>query len=168
VQKPTYISVQAALLTFYLVCTAWLTVRRDVQDSRAWIALLMTMGFAVGALGVYYALVAAGAPRARLDGIPPGGYLPFAFIAFAAALLDARLLRAGSIQGAARLTRHLWRMGLAMLIATLSLFLGQAKVFPTAVRELGVLPLPVLATLVFFVYWLIRVRKQTRPNTTPW
>jgi Predicted membrane protein (DUF2306) len=162
VQKPTYISVQAALLTFYLVCTAWLTVRHEVHESRSWIALLMTLGFGIGALGVYYAAVAAGAPSGRLDGIPAGGYLPFTFIAFAAALLDARLLRAGSIQGAARLTRHLWRMGLAMLIATLSLFLGQARMFPDAVRELGVLPLPVIATAAFFLYWLVRVRRRAR------
>jgi hypothetical protein len=162
IMKPTHISVLAALLTFYLVCTAWLTVRREVRDSRSWIALFMTMAFAIGALGVYYALVAAGAPRGRLDGIPAGGYLPFASIAFAAALLDARLLRAGSIQGAARLTRHLWRMGLAMSIATLSLFLGQARIFPPAVRELGLLPLPVLATVVFFLFWLVRVRRQAR------
>jgi hypothetical protein len=161
-QKPTYISVQAALLTFYLVCTAWLTVRREVHDSRSWIALLMTMGVAVGALGVYYALVAASAPHGRLDGIPAPGYLPFAFIAFAAALLDARLLRAGSIRGGQRLIRHLWRMGLAMLIATLSLFLGQAKLFPDAVRQLGLLPLPVLATAGFFLYWLVRVQRRAR------
>lgn len=162
VRKPTHISVLAALLTFYLVCTAWLTVRREVREARGWIALLMIMGFAVAALGVQYALVAAGAPRGRLDGIPAGGYLPFAFIALAAALLDARLLRAGSIQGAARLTRHLWRMGLAMSIAVLSLFIGQAKVFPEVLRASGVLPLPLLATVVFFVYSLVRVRLRLR------
>jgi hypothetical protein len=93
--------------------------------------------------------------------------LPFALIALAAALLDARLLHAGSIQGAARLTRHLWRMGLAMSIAVLSLFIGQAKVFPAALRELGVLPLPVLATVVFFLFWFVRVRRRARTALAP-
>ena len=162
VLKPTYISIVAASLTFYLVCTAFLTVRREVRDSRPWIALLMVMGFAVGALALRYASLAAGAPTGRFDGVPAGGYLIFAFIASSAALLDARLLHAGSIRGAQRLTRHLWRMGLAMAIATLSFFIGQAKIFPQAVRELGVLPLPVLATVLFFVYWLVRVRLRAR------
>jgi uncharacterized membrane protein len=161
-QKPTYISVVAAFLTFYLVGTAFLTVRRSVHESRGWLGVFMVMGLGVGALGTYYGLLAAGSPSGRFDGIPPGGYYAFAFIAFAAAVLDARLLRAGSIEGPARLTRHLWRMGLAMFIATLSLFLGQAKIFPTVVRELGVLPLPVLATAVFFLFWLVRVRRQAR------
>ncbi len=162
VLKPTYISIVAACLTFYLVGTAFLTVRRGVQGSRGWVALFMVMALAIGALAMRYGFLAAGAPGGKFDGIPPAGYYSFAFIAFAAALLDARLLRAGFIHGPARLTRHLWRMGLAMFITTLSLFLGQAKVFPTVVRELGVLPLPVLATAVFFLFWLVRVRRQAR------
>jgi uncharacterized membrane protein len=160
--KPTYISIVAACLTFYLVCTAFLTVRRSVQESRGWIGFFIAMALAIGVLALRYGFLAAGDPTGKFDGIPPAGYYTFGCIAFAAALLDARLLRAGSIQGPARLTRHLWRMGLAMFIATASLFLGQAKVFPAVVRELGVLPLPVLGTVVFFLFWLVRVRRQAR------
>jgi uncharacterized membrane protein len=160
VLKPTLISVLAGALTFYLVSTSLLTVRRNVLRPRAWLAGLMMLGFLVGALGVSFALAAAGHPGGRLEGIPSAGYLPFAFVAFAGALLDARLLRSGTLSGVARITRHLWRMGFAMSIATLSFFLGQAKLFPAEVRGSGLLAVPVVLVMGFFLYWLVRVRRR--------
>jgi hypothetical protein len=53
-------------------------------------------------------------------------------------------------------------MCLAMLIATASFFLGQAKLFPPAVRASGVLRVPVLLVLGALLYWLVRVQLWPR------
>lgn len=54
-------------------------------------------------------------------------------------------------------------MSFAMLIATLSFFLGQAKVFPEPLRKsIGLRAIPVLLVIVFMIYWLLRVRLKRR------
>lgn len=72
-------------------------------------------------------------------------------------VLDIRMIVRGGLTGAARTTRHLWRMCFAMFMATGSFFLGQAKLFPAAVRESGLLPVPVFLVIGAFLYWLVRV-----------
>lgn len=68
------------------------------------------------------------------------------------------MIARGGLTGAARTTRHLWRMCFAMFMATGSFFAGQAKLFPAAVRESGVLQVPIFLVIGLFLYWLIRVR----------
>jgi hypothetical protein len=86
----------------------------------------------------------------------------FGGIAALGAIMDVRMLRQGGLRGTPRLTRHLWRMGTALLIATLSFFLGQQKVFPVALRGSPILFLPVIAVLGSLVYWFSRVRTGAR------
>ncbi len=78
-------------------------------------------------------------------------------VALLAALGDLRLLMGRVLQGANRIARHLWRMCLAMFIATGSFFLGQAKVFPDALRKPALLAIPVLLVLLLMLYWWVRV-----------
>jgi len=68
------------------------------------------------------------------------------------------MIARGGVVGAARLTRHLLRMCLAMFMATASLFLGQPKVFPMALRHSGLLPVPVVLVVLALLYSLIRIR----------
>jgi hypothetical protein len=49
-------------------------------------------------------------------------------------------------------------MSYALFVATMSFFIGQAKVIPPALRIPGLLALPVVAVLVTMLYWLWRVR----------
>jgi hypothetical protein len=51
-----------------------------------------------------------------------------------------------------------------MFVATGSFFLGQADELPEWLRIFPLLALPVLATLVFTPYWLVKV---LRPRTAP-
>ena len=78
-------------------------------------------------------------------------------------MADFKAMRVGGLRGAARLRRHLWRMCVALFIATGSFFLGQAKVFSPAIRESGLLPVPVFVVLAVMVYWLWRVRARRTP-----
>jgi hypothetical protein len=72
------------------------------------------------------------------------------------------MMRAGGLQGAPRIARHLWRMCFALYIATASFFLGQSQVFPKAVRSSGLLPVPVLLVIGIMLFWLARVRFSPR------
>ena len=147
-------NIVAAAVTLYLVATAYLTVKRDVAAARAWYVGLMLLGLAAGAYAV--SLGALAMRIGRVDSYPSGVLFMFAFVVLSAVVLDGRLLRAGHIAGAQRLVRHLWRMGTGLWIATASLFLGQAKIFPDAVRATGALSVPVLVVIGVVLYWLVR------------
>ena len=156
-----WLSVGMGALTFYMVATSLLTVRRSVAESRGWHLGLLALAAGIAMYGAVCASIAQG-QGGRLGGMPAAGYVFFATIAAMCAALDARLLHAGAIAGKHRLARHLWRMGFAMFVATGSFFLGQADEFPEWLRIFPLLALPVLATLVFTPYWLVKVLRRRR------
>ena len=148
-----------AILSFYLVATGWLTVRREQR----------TVGraekFALAAsLCVCVALV--GLSIAEAAGVVPGvkGQLLFAtFIvtAFAAvaAAGDARLVLQGGIAGTARVARHLWRMLTALFLAFGSGFgNGLARLLPGPFHIPPLFLAPMLLPLGLIIFWMIRVR----------
>jgi uncharacterized membrane protein len=150
-------NIPAGLTTAYLVVTALITVQPPSAASRRITVAAMVFGLAVGLASLALAAsVLAGASGGRAGMAYP--LFMFGIVGVSAALGDVRVLRAGGVHGAARLARHLWRMCFALLVATLSFFIGQAQVFPSAIRESGLLPLPVLAVLASMLYWLWRVR----------
>ena len=156
-------NIVAGLLTFYLVATAVLTVRRPRQHARRVDIIAL-----FGALAIASASIALGVfldvdPRTAGDVPPRGYYFVFGTIATLFAVGDIRMLAAGGLQGAARLKRHLGRMGIAMFIATGSLFLGQPTVFAGGPFEpLGRRAIPVLAVITVTVYWRVRVSWRPR------
>jgi hypothetical protein len=158
------LSVVAGGLTFYLVATAMLTVRRPPGHDALIDAAAMLLAAAVGAAGVSFGFDALGSASGEKAGYPAAPYFIFGAVAWLAAALDARMLLARGVQGAHRLARHLWRMCFALLLATASFFLGQSQVFPEATTGL-LLAAPVLAVLLLIPYWLVRVlflRRRTR------
>lgn len=163
--KPNMVNVVAGLLTFYLVSTALLTVRRTVGQSRGWLAGFMLAALLLGALAFWLGLEALHSPNGRVDRVPAPPLFMFGVVGVIGGLLDARLLLAGHIEGAHRLARHLWRMGFAMFVATSSFFLGQAKFFPESIRKSGLLAIPVLIVIAVVLYWLVRVLWK-RPAAT--
>jgi uncharacterized membrane protein len=147
-------NILAGSMTFYLVATGWLAVRPD--PPRLAHVALAALGFGAGAYGLFIASVAYQAPGRVIAGIPAVVTLVFGVVVLLAASGDLRLLRRGRIVGPARLLRHLWRMGFALWIATASFFLGQADEFPAAVRDSGVLAVPVLVVTGTFLFWGVR------------
>jgi hypothetical protein len=152
----------AATLTFYLVATSLLTVRRTVDQARA--AIVAFMLVAIGISGYAISLVLEGIANGTgiIDKIPVGAIGMFAFVGLLAAGLDARMLVAGRIEGKHRLARHLWRMTWSLWIASTSAFIGQAKQIPAEYRDFRLLAIPVLIVLVALVYWLVRVLRGRR------
>jgi uncharacterized membrane protein len=151
--KSSSISVVAGLLTFYFVTTALLTVRPRVQESQ-WInvvAMLFALTIALLAFKTGFEISKSGRPET----IP---MFIFGGVGLLAAVGDARMMRAGSIQGPRRIARHLWRMCFAMWVAAASFFWGPRGRVPEIIYYPALLPIPVLAPIVVMLYWLWRVR----------
>ncbi len=155
---PTMGNVMGGSMTFYLVATAWLTVwRKPGVIGRLEIALVF-LGLATAIAGSTFGVLAAQSPDSRFSGYGPPLYFIFGGAALLATVLDVRMIARGGFTGSARLTRHLSRMCFAMFIATGSFFFGQAKLFPLAVRESGLLAIPALLPFGLLLFWVIRIR----------
>ncbi len=153
------------IFVFYLVTTAWLTVRRP--DGA--IGLTEKIAFAVIlCLLAPFALMsfqlAIGLPLFFKSAVPIRGpvliamYTMTAVIAIAA-ISDAKVVFAGGISGAPRIARHLWRMCLGLLMATGSAFTnGLPRLLPGPMHVTTIYFLPQLVPLAFLVFWMIRVR----------
>jgi hypothetical protein len=155
---PARASVLGGLVTCYLVATAWITVWRPAGAiGRAEVAAFgIALGLTVAAATL--GMMAARSPTGTLDGQPWQAFVLFGFIAPFAAACDLRVILRGSIAGAQRIARHLWRMCMALWIAAVSFFLGQQGVLPASLQDSPLLFAPPLAVLVVMGYWLWRVR----------
>jgi hypothetical protein len=151
-------NVMGGSLAFYLTLTAWATVWRAPRETGGLEIGAALLGLATAITGFAFGLQAAQSPRGLFYGYPPQLYFIFGSVALIGTALDVRMIARGGLAGAARLTRHLWRMCFALFIATTSFFLGQAKLFPREVRRSGVLTIPIVLVIGAFLYWLIRVR----------
>jgi hypothetical protein len=73
-----------------------------------------------------------------------------------------RMIVRGGVFGAQRIARHLWRMCLAMLMATLSFYPGQAEFFPSWLRHTNLLYVPHVLLSGAMLFWLVRVSVRKR------
>ncbi len=163
-QRPNTV---AGVLTFYLVLTAWTTVQR--QDGG--VSRFAIVGFAValGAAlaGLLFALEAQASPTGTIDDSPPQAFYLFMIVGGIAAATDLKVILRGGISGAPRTARHLWRMCVGLFIASGSFFLGQQQMLPSFMRGTLWQFAPVLAPLLFMLYWLVRVRLTNWATRTP-
>jgi uncharacterized membrane protein len=148
----------AGSLTFYLVLTSWFTVRRKVGGVGLIEMGALLFSIVLTATGLHLGLLAMHSPGGLLDGEPYQAPFVFAGIAALSAVGDLKLLLRRGISGARRLTRHLWRNGVAFLIAAFSFFLGQQQVFPDFLRGSFLLFVPEVVIVGLILFWLIRVR----------
>jgi hypothetical protein len=156
VYEGKYTSVIGGTFTAYLVFTAFTTVRplAGRYAHAASVALLLVasvLALSELTLGIF-------ALDSPVHGVPTPMIFFVGTIALLAAVGDWRLLRAGSITGARRLARHLWRMCFGLFIASGSFFFGQIKFLPPALRIMPLLGALGIAPLVVLLYWMWRVR----------
>lgn len=155
--RPNKVNFIVAILTFYLVTTAWVAARR--RDGRIGmfdrVALLVVL--ADGVFGVILGLQAANNP---LGGkVSAALYFIFGSIALLCAALDARMIKRGGFVGGKRIARHLLRMCFALLITTFSLYPGQAKLFPAWIRATNLMYIPHVLLIGSMIFWTVRVRR---------
>ena len=148
--------------TFYLVATSWVTIRRK-EGSVGFFeigAFLVALGVAATCLTLGF--LAVRVPTGKIGGLSYSGAFVLAAIWALAAAGDLKMILRRGVFGAQLIARHLWRMCVALLIAALSLFLGQPQLFPASVHKTGVLFVPEIAVVVLMIFWLIRVRFTNR------
>ena len=150
---------------FYLVATAWMTVRRKpgttgrLEMTALVVAVCLCAPFAV----LSFQLATGVAPFFK-SAVPLEGPVLIAIYGFTTVLLiaalgDARVVFAHGIAGAPRLARHLWRMCLGLTLAVGSFFTNALpRLLPGPVHVTGIFFLPQLLVLGFLVFWVIRVR----------
>ena len=156
--KPNMLNAVTGLLTFYLVSTGWWAGKRGDGKTGSFDLGALLFAMAVGAAAITWGFEAANSPAGSKDGMPAGLYFVFGTITLLCALSDIRMFMRGGLFGKFRRARHLWRMSLALLIATLSFFPGQARQFPDWLRQSSALYLPHLFLLASMIYWIVRVR----------
>jgi uncharacterized membrane protein len=151
-------NVMGGLFADYMTATAWLTVwRKENQTGRVEIAMaVLAIGLGIANLAIGWQ--AANTPNGFSMAFPAGPSFFFGTVALLAGFADIRTIVRGGVAGAQRILRHLWRMCFALFFATASLFLGQARVFPEALRHSPLLYVPVLVVVAMAVFWVIRVR----------
>jgi hypothetical protein len=146
-------NLMGGVMTFYMAATAWATARR--RDGETWIfdwaALLVALAF--GAVAVTFGLRALHSQTEY----PSAVYFIWGSAALLSAAGDTRMLvRGGIFFGAQRIVRHLWRMCIALFIASGSFFLGQQKVFPASWRGAKLWFVPAFLPLLLMIFWLLR------------
>lgn len=163
--KPNRMNLLVALFTIYLVVTAWRAARHRDGRVGAWDRLGLLFVIAVAAAMFFSAAEAARLPRGRLHGMPAPGYVVFGVIASLCAVSDVRMLRRRELIGSRRVARHLWRMSLALLIALLSFYPGQARNLPDSLRSTSMTFVPhlLLAGSMLFWRWRYRARRAAQP-----
>jgi uncharacterized membrane protein len=166
VVKGQAVNVMAGLMTAYLVLTGLATVRPPSDGSRRRDIGLMLMALALGLVTFSAALVAVASPSGRLFGLPSFPFFLFGVLGLAGGIGDLKVIRKGVRRGAARLSRHLWRMSMALFITTASFFSIRARVaavLPAPFTSPAMRSVPVLLVLVVMFYWLWRVRSRRTP-----
>ncbi len=156
-------SAVAGVFTFYLVATAWATVKRPGGQTGMFEVggLLGALSVVAGAVGV--GMLAYAAPRHQIQGVPYLVPLIVAGIATLAAGSDLNAILRGGLSGTPRIARHAWRMSLALFVAAGS-FAGQPKAVPAFLRGTPVHYAPALLAIGLLIFWLIRVRIPSRPK----
>ena len=164
-------NIGGGFLTFYLIGTAWLTVRRrDCETSRLdWVWLLIPL--AIGATGWANGLDALRSGTGEKYGVPAGMHIFMGSVCLLAAAGDVRMLLRGGVSGTKRISRHLWRMCFGLFIAAGSFFLGPSNRPLRLLSDVGIgrhLPPALFSTslylaltlfpLILLIFWLARVR----------
>ncbi len=148
------------VFAFYLVLTAWATLRRPAAQV-GWfeaIAGVAALGIAAGAFWVGW--LGSHSADGMLDGQDTHSAYVLAGVALLAAVFDLRAVWRGGLSRTQLLGRHIWRMCVALFMAAGSFFLGQEQVFPAYLQGSVLLMLPVLVPLLLMVFWQVRVRRM--------
>ncbi|HYE28682.1 MAG TPA: hypothetical protein VEA61_10670 [Allosphingosinicella sp.] len=141
------------LLTCYFVATSWVAARRRDGSTGRFEIVACALALGAGAITAWAGITGAAATPAGA-----GPAIAFGGICLLAGLLDLNAILRRALTPAQRLARHLWRMCVALFIATGSFFLGQQDVLAEAVRGSPVLFVLAFAPFAVMLFWLVRLR----------
>lgn len=158
------INIFIGVYAFYLVATAWMTVRRKAGTSGLFekIALVVALCLCAPFGLLAFQLLTGMSPSFKASVAFKGPVLIavylFTTVLTLAAIGDARLVLRGGISGVARIARHLWRMCLGLTMAAGSFFTNALpRLLPPPVHITAIFFVPQLMLLGLLVFWMIRV-----------
>lgn len=157
--RPNNLNVVASMLTAYLVASSWLTIRGNPTRPAALDYAATGLGALTALLGLVFGLLATN------GGVTAGCFI-FGAIAASCVFADLRHAKRAAMTPTRKLRRHLWRMGFPLVIATLSLFLGQADELPAWVTGSRLNVALTLFSVGLLVFWLRRVRTSPGSGKT--
>jgi uncharacterized membrane protein len=152
------------IFVLYLVATAWLTVRpngdsRIAEKAALVVSIILCAPFAILAFQLAAGLMPLFKSAVPFKGAVLIAIYGFTFVLALAAIGDAKIVLRGNRSGAARISRHLWRMCLGLTLAAGSGFTnGFARLLPGPYHVPTAFFLPQFIPLALMVFWLIRVR----------
>lgn len=149
----------AGLFTLYMITTSWAAVRRGHPAVARFETVAIAAPIAIAIMGL------GAAAGLRLGSGSPSALFVFGSVSALAAVCDYRVIVRGKLSGPQQISRHLWRMSTALIVATASYFLGQPRFVPAPIRGTFFAALPVLAAFGLLVFWMlcVRLRPQARP-----
>jgi len=159
------VNVFIGILVAYLVATAWFTIRRPAgavgvpEKIGLAVALILCAPFVL-----LSGQLALGLPTFFHSGMAFKGPLLLAIYLFTLVLAiavgsDAVVVFGGGVTGAARIARHLWRLCVALTLATGSaLSNGLPRLLPAALQLPGWTLYLQFAWVALLFYWMVRVR----------
>jgi len=102
--------------------------------------------------------IAAHAPGGVLNDLPPAAFFVVAIVAVIICVSDIIFANAASPSEQRRVTRHAWRLGFSLFLATGIFFFGNNHVLPAELRTPPLLSAPVVAVVVWTFYHSLRAR----------
>lgn len=153
----------AGLMALYLLLSGWQSAQQPQIKAGPWQVGGLAAALGIAGVGALFMLMGASSPTGTVDGAPPQAFIVFTIIGAAAAAGEINVLVRGSIGGAARLSRHLWRMCGSLFIASGSFLLGQMQLLPGWVTETGLNVVLALAPVALMLGYLVLVRLPKRP-----
>lgn len=153
------------VFVIYLVATAWLAVKRRagtiaLAEKIAFAAIVcFFLPFVLLDIQVVTGVSILFKSAAPIRGPEVIALNVLTLVIGIAAVTDAKLVFIGGIAGAARIARHLWRMCVALTMATGSAFTnGLPRLLPGPMHVTGIYFLPMLLPFALLIFWMFRVR----------
>lgn len=156
----------AGAVTVYLVITGGRAGRSPVVTGGAFEVVAVTLLGGAIAFMLWMGRLALLRPTHAVADVPWFAFFVIAAIATLIGALDLKLVLGPPLSGPPRLARHVWRMGLALLIALMSA-LAQAKVGGAIFHGSALQWVPVAALGLSLAYWMARVRRPRLFKAAP-
>lgn len=160
--RPVPINVVVSMLTCYLVTTGWWAAKRRTGGTNRLDVAALVFALFVAAGAFACGIHAAASTTPSKDGVPVVMYFVFGVATLLLAMGDVRMLMTNGVAGARRIGRHLWRMSFTLIIATFSLYPGQARLFSKEVRATNLQWVPHVILVGMVVFWLVRIGARKR------
>lgn len=146
-----------AMSSVYLVFTGWATARERRAGPLALSGAVLGGVLALAAVPLVFRELAVPDPGDRQGVI---GILLIAGFLLWFTLLDVLVIRRGGLAGPNRTARHLWRMGVSLLIVAGSATAARPEYYPQVLRPVLFAPMVLVAIAV--VYFLVRTLWRRR------